>query len=73
MSLGQGASHVSHAEAGVHLRPAEFHEHLLAASTGQDLSSEVRVSEEQPVVILDARNVYETRIGHFRQLPGELN
>jgi predicted sulfurtransferase len=38
-----------------HLSPREFHSMLQAASQQQD----------KPTVLLDARNIYETAIGHF--------
>ena len=41
--------------AGRHLNPAEFHEELQRAAA----------SDVRNVVLLDARNVYETRIGRF--------
>jgi predicted sulfurtransferase len=74
VSLGHGATHVSSAEAGVHLSPAEFHQHLLAAASEQENAlSREGDRQERGIVVLDARNMYETRIGHFQQLPGELD
>ncbi|XP_026397783.1 rhodanese-like domain-containing protein 6 [Papaver somniferum] len=48
--------------AGRHLSAAEFHSVLHGA--GNNLESEGQ-SGGKPVILLDARNVYETRIGKF--------
>ena len=50
--LAEGAA-APVAEAGKHLAPSEFHDALLAEQPSQ-------------AVILDARNLYEHRIGHFK-------
>uniref|UniRef100_A0A0D9Y0F3 Rhodanese domain-containing protein n=1 Tax=Leersia perrieri TaxID=77586 RepID=A0A0D9Y0F3_9ORYZ len=49
--------------AGRHLSAAEFHS-VLQNAAGADLDSETP-AEKNGVVVLDARNVYETRIGKF--------
>ncbi|GAQ88930.1 hypothetical protein KFL_004700120 [Klebsormidium nitens] len=67
VSLGNVASHATSAVAGTHLSPTDFHQHLLAAATRQ---AEDVGRPSGGVVVLDARNVYETRIGRFQQLPG---
>ena len=42
--------------AAPHVSPARFHELLEAATTGRT---------DREVILLDARNIYETRIGRF--------
>lgn len=49
--------------AGRHLSAAEFHSVLQSVGATSDSEATVEKSE---VVVLDARNVYETRIGKFR-------
>ena len=61
VSLGVAESDVPLEEAGRHVSPREFHE-LLRATASPASSS----AEAAPVVLLDARNVYESRIGHFQ-------
>lgn len=42
-------------QTGIHLSPQQWHAHLQRVSQGT----------EDALVLLDARNIYETRIGHF--------
>ena len=54
VSLGVPLDEVPLHKAGGHLSPAEFHARLQAAPGG-----------ERSPVLLDVRNVYESRIGRF--------
>lgn len=47
---------------GPHLKPQEFHAMLDEVATGEGGAT-------PPLVLLDARNIYETRVGHFK-VPG---
>uniref|UniRef100_A0A2P2LGP6 Uncharacterized protein MANES_08G110000 n=2 Tax=Rhizophora mucronata TaxID=61149 RepID=A0A2P2LGP6_RHIMU len=52
------------ANAGTHLSPVEFHS--LLQSTGQLVEKESpALTDNKGLVLLDARNIYETRIGKF--------
>ena len=53
VTLGPMAELTSLSNTGIHLAPSEFHEALLEASS------------KGVAVLLDARNLYETRLGHF--------
>lgn len=54
-------------EPGQHLQPREFHDILQRVSKQDDSVPPVLDSPvEPPVVMIDARNLYETRIGRFR-------
>ena len=60
VSLGVPGSMAPLSETGRHVSPREFHELLQQASSASASAS------TKPVVLLDARNVYESRIGHFK-------
>ncbi len=68
MSLGplaEGRADPS-AHGAPHLSPRDFHAHLLRASGSQGAQHDGGGGgEPQAAVLVDARNVYETRIGHF--------
>ena len=59
VSLGVPEQMAPLSESGRHVSPREFHELLHGAS------ADSRTASIAPVVLLDARNVYESRIGHF--------
>lgn len=60
VSLGVPSEMAPLAKAGKHVSPCEFHETLREASAASASPS------TSGVVLLDARNVYESRIGHFQ-------
>ena len=59
VSLGVDGQFAPLAEAGQHITPREFHDRLVQASS----ASQPTASSQ--IVLLDVRNVYESRIGHF--------
>lgn len=58
--LAQGRADAA-ANAGEHLSPQQFHE-MLQQATGARAGSG---GSSKEVVLIDARNIYETSIGHF--------
>ncbi len=67
-----------HTNAAPHLTPQQFHDMLLHSvpattdtQTGPDTEgapTQSRTGAEKETVLLDARNVYETRVGHFAKV-----
>jgi predicted sulfurtransferase len=73
-ALAQGRAD-PHKNTATHLTPVEFHKELQAAqaqcesahSNGDSsLQEPSSVTSSKEVVLLDARNAYETAIGHFK-------
>ncbi len=68
VSLGPGARGVDVRGGGRHLSPQGFHA-MLAQGSGGGGTDDDDATNNSSVVLLDTRNVYETRIGRF-QVPG---